>query len=78
MMGDCDTSGATRNQLDRYCLSADALTLWTHAQVEVLESTSCSGDAAVRAVIAGSAGSAGNAEFLARSYTRDLSVQPNK
>ena len=54
------------------------LTLWTHAQVEVLESTSCSGDAAVRAVIAGSAGSAGHAESLVRNYIRDLSVQHNE
>ena len=40
--------------------------------------SSCSGDAAVRAVIAGSAGSAGYAESLVKNYTRDLSVQLNK
>ena len=43
--------------------------------------SSCSGDAAVRAVIAGSAGSAGSAgyaESLVKNYTRDLSVQLNE
>ena len=55
-----------------YIATAWALTLWT---VEVLESTSCSVDAAVRAVIAGSDR---HAESLIKNYTRDLSVQLNE